>query len=302
MKLAHDIENDLEHTIPREGGWDSRWLFREMTARSLALLDLPRGGRVLDLACGMGQDTLAIAEAPSGSGNGAVKRRAVKGRAVKGHGVPDRGVRLALGLEPSQRMIRFAQTRHRERGLSRAAAYVRGLGEELPFSAGSFDAILCKGALDHFMDPHLAMEETGRILRPGGWLVLALANYDSLSCRLGRFLDGMAQFPNGKAPAPDGKVPASDGKVPATDRPYYEPPPDHMTLFGYRAIIGLFGPAMHISRVEGISLLWGFPPWGRLLNRVPEAVRGRLLKTAFLAGRVAPSMADVVIVRAVKRK
>ena len=34
------------------------------------------------------------------------------------------------------------------------------------------------------------MREAAHALAPGGRLIVALANYDSLSCRMGRFLEG----------------------------------------------------------------------------------------------------------------
>lgn len=292
MKLAHDIENDLEHTIPGEGGWDSEWLFRAMTKRSLALLVVEGGAVVLDQACGMGQDAIGLSQTnPAG---------------------------MALGLEPSNRMIRYAQSVGRAAGgvtggaggfaggegsgaraagrvtggvtregsAARATVFVRALAEEMPFQDGSFDAVLCKGAMDHFMEPSQAMREAGRVLRPGGRVVLAIANYDSLSCLLGRWLDGLrASFQQGYAPAP---------------HPYYEPPPDHMTRFGYREIVSLPLQPLKISRVEGISLLWGFPPWSRLVAGTPPSLRRLMLGAAFALGRVLPGWADVVIVQAVK--
>lgn len=271
MKLAHDIENDLEHTIPGEGGWDSEWLFRAMTKRSLALLAVEGGAVVLDQACGMGQDAIGLSQTnPAG---------------------------MALGLEPSNRMIRYAQSVGRAAGrvtggvtregsAARATVFVQALAEEMPFQDGSFDAVLCKGAMDHFMEPSQAMREAGRVLRPGGRVVLAIANYDSLSCLLGRWLDGLrASFQQGYAPAP---------------HPYYEPPPDHMTRFGYREIVSLPLQPLKISRVEGISLLWGFPPWSRLVAGTPPSLRRLMLGAAFALGRLLPGWADVVIVQAVK--
>ncbi|MEE8396389.1 MAG: methyltransferase domain-containing protein [bacterium] len=273
MKLFHDIENDLEHTIPPAGGLDSQWLFRAMTERSIALLEAGGGARVLDLACGMGQDTLAVAERL------AAPRGAADGGGAGGY---------ALGLEPSQRMIRFAQTLWRGRATPAGgeAGFCRGLAEELPFRAASFDAVLCKGALDHFMEPRSTIGEIGRVLRPGGLAVIALANYDSLSCRLGQKLE--------RAKA----LLAADYAPPR--HPYFQPPPDHMTRFGHAAIRALARPPLRTTRVEGISLLWGFPPWSRLIAALPGPPRRVLLGGAFALAGVLPALADVVVLQAVR--
>lgn len=276
LRASHDIENDLADTIPPEGGWDSRWLFRAMTERSLALLDLPGAASVLDLACGMGQDTLAAAEAMGSADE--------SGRDGQG---------FTLGLEPSNRMIRYAQGESRRRGGQGGLSWVRGFGEELPFCAGSFDAVLCKGALDHFMEPATAVSEMARVLKPGGRMVLALANYDSLSCRLGRILAGA---PSGSA---NGNI--DRGEEEGSPRPYYEPPPDHMTRFGYSNIRTLAGPPLTLTRLEGLSLLWGFPPWSRLVGGLPPGPREVIRRGLFTLGRALPGWADVIVLQATKR-
>lgn len=259
---VHDIEHDLEHTIPPPGGPDSDFVFRAMTERSLALLQAGAGDVVLDLGCGMGQDALALAERAPGS--------------------------RVLGIEPSNRMIRFGQGQQRRRGAAQnPVAFVRAFGEELPLRSGSVDALLCKGALDHFVDPRQTLAEAARVLRPGGRAVVALANYDSLSCRLGRAWDRLRRRWN----------PAVD--LPA--HPFYEPPPDHLTRFGYAEIVALAHPALPLRRVEGVSLLWGFGPWGRLLAALPRPLAALLVRAAAGVARLRPPWADVVVIQMVRR-
>jgi SAM-dependent methyltransferase len=187
-------------------------------------------------------------------------------------------------------MIRFGQARFRdgEREARPALAWVRGFAEALPFRAGAFDAVLCKGALDHFLSPRAAMEEIARVLRPGGRLVIALANYDSLSCRLGRARDRR------RVRGPAGRDSAERPRA----RPYHEPPPDHLTRFGHRQILALARPPLRLTRVEGLSLLWLYPPWSALLARLPGRVSAALLTLAFALGRAIPSWSDVILLRA----
>lgn len=296
MKLKHDIEHDLEHTIPPAGGPDSQWLFRAMTERSLAWVEPGPGRCVVDLASGMGQDTLALAamrcqadRARAGLPQEPNGRRTGQGN-VTGPACPS----LVIGIEPSNRMIRFGQHLQRHPGAGGPAAsaqppagadparFVRGLGEELPLRSASVDAVLCKGALDHFMDPAITVREIERVLKPGGRAVIALANYGSLSCRLGRRLD------------------RGRGRAAAAGHPYYEPPPDHMTRFTYGSIVALAVPPLRVRRVEGLSLLWGFPPWGRLLNRLPAPLQSGLLRLAHAVARWRPAWADVVLLVAEK--
>jgi len=278
MKLVHDIENDVEHTIPPEGGVDSQWLFRAMTGRALAWIESAPGRCIVDLASGMGQDTYALAR----------RARARRQREMESAPASRRRPPLVVGIEPSNRMIRFGPRflAHREGGGPDApgrAHFVRGLGEEIPVRSGAVDAVLCKGALDHFMDPALTLREIARVLRPGGRAVIALANYGSLSCALGRWLDRGRPRPRLAQP------------------PYYEPPPDHLTRFTFDSIVALARPPLRIRKVEGVSLLWGFPLWGRLLQRLPGSCQSVLLHLAHGLARLRPAWADVVVLVAERR-
>ncbi len=51
------------------------------------------------------------------------------------------------------------------------------LGEHLPLAAGSIDVAICFNALDHMCDPHAALLEVRRVLRPGGTLLLMIHTF-----------------------------------------------------------------------------------------------------------------------------
>ena len=58
----------------------------------------------------------------------------------------------------------------------------------LPFPGGHFDAVVCVRVLHHFDDPAPLISELGRILRPGGVLVLEYANKRNLKSIARRLL------------------------------------------------------------------------------------------------------------------
>ncbi len=54
----------------------------------------------------------------------------------------------------------------------------------LPFAAASFDAVTMWDVLEHLPDPHAAVAEVARALRPGGSLVLTTGDVGSLAARV----------------------------------------------------------------------------------------------------------------------
>jgi ubiquinone/menaquinone biosynthesis C-methylase UbiE len=94
---------------------------------------LPRG---LDVACGTGMSTVALA----------------------GH------ADAVVGVDVSPEMMRSA--RH-----ATGVRYLLGRAERLPFTAGTFDAATCCSGV-HWFDQPRFFAELHRVLRPAGWVAL----------------------------------------------------------------------------------------------------------------------------------
>ena len=77
-----------------------------------------------------------------------------------------------VGIDQSERMVEI----QRSKGIDARV----GTGEELPFAHGEFDLAVAAWMLFHVPDPHGALAELARVLRPGGRLVAVGNGYDHL--------------------------------------------------------------------------------------------------------------------------
>lgn len=247
-----DLDRDMRDVIPTGVSRDSEYLFRRMTDATLDRTGAGAGRRILDLATGFGQDAAAVAAAGA----------------------------CAVGLEPSKRMADLARMSAAERD-GPAPLLVRGWGDALPFASQSFDAVFCKGSLDHFDRPRAALAEMARVTRPEGRVVLAIANFESAACRATRGWDELREVWLGRS-LPRG-------------RRHYDVPHDHFTRYELALMQEQVGEAVEIDDVEGVSLAWGLPGWAALLERLPEAAADAALQGLDWIARRAPWLADVVV-------
>lgn len=81
----------------------------------------------------------------------------------------DPAIRLT-GIDLSPEMLELA--RERIAGTGRAVELREADAHALPFPDASFDSVVCTYSLCNIPDPHLAVGEMQRVLRPGGRLIL----------------------------------------------------------------------------------------------------------------------------------
>ncbi len=129
----------LNHLL--SGNMDRRW-------RRLAVRALPEAPRapLLDLCCGTGDLALEI-----------VRRR------------PEAYV---VACDFARPMLAIADDKVRRRDLRERCAVVEGDGLRLPFPDGTFEAATVGFGVRNFADMATGLREIGRVLRPGGRLVV----------------------------------------------------------------------------------------------------------------------------------
>ncbi len=115
----------------------------QVAARFGAALGAAGTGRLLDVACGPGVVTAAIAA-----------------RAAS-----------VTAFDATEAMLEKARARCAKAGL-RNVAFRSGDAERLPFADGEFDGVVTRLALHHFADPQRALDEMFRVLRGGGTAVI----------------------------------------------------------------------------------------------------------------------------------
>jgi SAM-dependent methyltransferase len=247
-----DLEWSDDGVVPAVVYPNLEFLFRQMVDLTLEEVHPRHGEFILDVGCG---------------------------RAVDGAQLSRRGATV-VGLEPSKVMLDRAREYLSENNARVGLA--QGIGESLPFKAHSFDKVMCKGALDHFLSPDQTMEEMARVLKPSGEIVVSIANFDSLGFRLGKRLHPATQL----------LCPSLRG-----ERQVWELPPDHTYKLNHASLSSLMRQHFEIKQTTGISLLFGLPLLGSLLNRLPRFVSFSILRVLDRLARPFPSLADVILMR-----
>ena len=167
------------------------------------------GSKVLEIGCGTGQLSVALAE----------------------HGVALTAVELGpqLAARAAQNLARFANARVELSSF-----------EDWPLPSEKFDAVVCANAF-HWLDPHLRAAKSAAALRPGGFLTILHTHHVSGGTP-GFFADtqplyvrwGMSDDPSYQLPAPD-EVPVIYQEVDslpefrAVKRQRFEIPMSHTT-------------------------------------------------------------------------
>ncbi len=131
-------------------------LLRAPKEDSYAWMRVLPGHSVLDLGCGPGIDTLALAERVGSTGR-------------------------VVGIDRDPAMLREAAHRAEAAHLGKRVVHQLADARQLPLRSGSFDASRSERLFQHLPDPATALAELARVTRRGGWIVVLDTDWGTLS-------------------------------------------------------------------------------------------------------------------------
>lgn len=117
--------------------------------------------RVLDVGCGTG----ALEQSVIANGNPAIE---------------------IVGVDASLAMLREAQSKLGGNG-GRPVSWNNALAESLPIRTASVDAVVCANSFHYYRQPTAVLAEFRRVIKPGGFLVLADWCHDFLACKVSQW-------------------------------------------------------------------------------------------------------------------
>lgn len=124
----------------------------------LTRLDLKSIDQCLDLCCGTGDSTIALA----------------------------RRTRLVTGLDFNQAMLKLAHKKVIEKHLQPKVKLINGDAMNLPFAEGSFDCVTICFGLRNVPDAEKTIKEAYRVLKSGGqFAILEMSQPDNMIVKLG---------------------------------------------------------------------------------------------------------------------
>ncbi|MGO8826690.1 MAG: class I SAM-dependent methyltransferase [Acidimicrobiales bacterium] len=144
MPHERDVQAFEDRADSYEEGWRGR-MHHDIATRTadLALTSSTAPGRVLDVGCGTGFLLRLLADR-----------------------LPE--AERLLGIDAAAGMIAVAKSKANDPRLS----FSEGVAEKLPYPDESFDLVVSSTSFDHWEVQGAGLSECGRVLAPGGHLVL----------------------------------------------------------------------------------------------------------------------------------
>ena len=131
-------------------------LAQQEKQRTYSWMHLQPGDAVLDVGCGPGTDTIALAEVVGPTGR-------------------------VVGVDADAAMIAEAERRAEQAGCSAWCSHQQADAMALPWQTATFDACRSERLFQHLPHPAGALAEMARVTKPGGWVVVWDVDWGTLS-------------------------------------------------------------------------------------------------------------------------
>jgi len=135
-------------------------LIAEMVARykqrTYELMHLAPGHRVLDVGCGPGTDSVALAQIVGSTGR-------------------------VVGIDARQSSITIADQKAREAGVGAWVMHHHADATTLTFESNYFDSSRSERVFQHLVNPQQVLAEMVRVTKPGGWVVILDTDWSTMS-------------------------------------------------------------------------------------------------------------------------
>lgn len=149
-------ESAVERLMARLEGRAKDAVFTRLFDKYAAQLGLDSVGQVLEIGCGTGATTRALA------------------RRTDFHGV-------AFGVDQSPTFIEAASQFARDENISGRVEFRVGNAHGLAFADATFDVVVAHTLISHVTEPLVVLREMSRVVRPGGTVAIFDGDYASLT-------------------------------------------------------------------------------------------------------------------------
>jgi ubiquinone/menaquinone biosynthesis C-methylase UbiE len=124
--------------------------------KSYELMRVAEGDMVLDVGCGPGIDTVALAKLVGPSGK-------------------------VIGVDYDKEMISHADNNAQKANVQNRCEHRYADAKELPFEPNTFDSCRSERLFQHLLDPERVLKEMIRVTKPGGWIIVIDTDWGTLS-------------------------------------------------------------------------------------------------------------------------
>jgi ubiquinone/menaquinone biosynthesis C-methylase UbiE len=135
---------------------DITTLVNHVKKRSYEYMRINKGQSVLDVGCGTGIDTIAIAKLVGDTGH-------------------------VIGIDDDAAMIAQANDRAKKARVLDRVEHRKVNAETLPFAEGEFDSCRSERVFQHLLRPERVLSEMVRVVRHGGWVVVIDTDWGTAS-------------------------------------------------------------------------------------------------------------------------